>query len=298
MPRAVGSKDYIGLTGGLITEASPLNFPEGATADEVNFVLDLNGMVRARRKGLEDTVTPREEVLLPLSLPRFEEVMYWQSADLFVFVYSVLGDTPQKELRVLKNDSSFTLVGSVSLDASDETVSMAESTEYLVVTTGESTPPVLLEYVKQFDSVRLNTLDLYIRDFELVESLNAVSVRPGTFNYTDDHEYNLLNAGWYAERRLESTGLLGDPITDFFNSEALYPSTADIAYLGVKFDADADQEKFSSDTLKETIIGNSVAPRGHYIYSIGDFERTDKLNNPEQDGTPNSTITQLQSWSL
>ena len=37
---------------GLITEASPLNFPEGASVDEENFVLDRDGS-RARRLGLE-----------------------------------------------------------------------------------------------------------------------------------------------------------------------------------------------------------------------------------------------------
>ena len=34
MPRVSGSKDYVSLAQGLITEASPLSFPENATADE------------------------------------------------------------------------------------------------------------------------------------------------------------------------------------------------------------------------------------------------------------------------
>lgn len=52
MPRAASEKQYIPFVKGLITEASALTFPEGATVDEDNFVINRDGS-RQRRLGLE-----------------------------------------------------------------------------------------------------------------------------------------------------------------------------------------------------------------------------------------------------
>ena len=57
MARARGTKQYQPLNAGLITEASPLEFPQGATYDELNFVFEHRGNRRVKRKGLNTTRT-------------------------------------------------------------------------------------------------------------------------------------------------------------------------------------------------------------------------------------------------
>ena len=47
------------------------------------------------------------------------------------------------------------------------------------------------------------------------------------------------------------------------------------------------------DEIKNNNVGNSEAPRGHYVYDINDFNRTAKLTTPEDDGLPNTTLSLL-----
>lgn len=52
MPRGTAEKNHFKLTTGRITEATPLNFPEGSLLDEENVVLEHTGKI-SRRRGLE-----------------------------------------------------------------------------------------------------------------------------------------------------------------------------------------------------------------------------------------------------
>ena len=52
MARQVGNLEVNTFIGGLNTDASPLNYPQNASADEKNFVLNKNGL-RTRRLGLD-----------------------------------------------------------------------------------------------------------------------------------------------------------------------------------------------------------------------------------------------------
>lgn len=52
MARKVGNLEVSTFIGGLNTDASPLNYPQNASADEKNFVLNKNGL-RTRRLGFD-----------------------------------------------------------------------------------------------------------------------------------------------------------------------------------------------------------------------------------------------------
>lgn len=52
MPKLVSDKAYLPFTKGLITEVSPLAYPEGATIDEDNLIISRQG-IRERRMGLQ-----------------------------------------------------------------------------------------------------------------------------------------------------------------------------------------------------------------------------------------------------
>jgi hypothetical protein len=69
------------------------------------------------------------------------------------------------------------------------------------------------------------------------------------------------------------------------------PSNADIPVLGLKVDSNGD-EIFSADTLFETVVGSTEAPRGHYIFDIEENRtRDDVLSTKQTDGSVPTTIT-------
>lgn len=286
MPRASGSKEYISLVGGLITEASPLNFPENSTSDELNFLLDVDGGIRKRRDGFANITSD-----FAVSGGKVVHIAYWQKPNL-VLVFLKVG--PDTVVKIHKNDSVFTFVDDYTISTTTDTVEVAVNTELVnIVTQGRK--PLLLEYRETTTQVLVYDVDLYLRDFELVDDGLRMSERPSTLS--DNHKYNLLNAGWYAQRRLESSGADGDPIADFFSSEGVYPSNADLALLGMRVDKDGNDE-FTSEELTSIAVGNTEAPRGHYIFNINDFDRNDALTTPSDDGSDNSTLTLQKTIGL
>lgn len=299
MPRAVGSKDYISLTKGLITEASPLAFPEGATTDELNFVLDTDGITRSRRKGLAPVKTDQVKTFGPNDIGRLQEVLYWQAPDLILFVYDKIGQNFGTYLSIHRNNLSMTEIGSYELSEQSNQVFLAQSTNFVSITVGEGSLPYLLEYKEDTSEIELSEITIYVRDFELVDDGLPLTERPSTLS--DNHKYNLYNAGWYAPRRSSQTGLpFSDPVTLVFNDISAYPSNADVASLGVRFNAENDFDVFDPEVFKTITVGNTEAPRGHYIYPVGSFDRTSKLTASGKllDGAPSNTLTSLQTWSV
>ena len=80
------------------------------------------------------------------------------------------------------------------------------------------------------------------------------------------------------------------PVTIDLTIPQQYPSNADIAQLGLKADSSGNEE-FSADTLNEIVLGNTEAPRGHYVYNINSFDRNTRLASPSTDGTADSSLT-------
>lgn len=295
MPRVSGEKDYISLTQGLITEASPLAFPEGSTADEKNFLLDVDGMVRKRRKGFENLVSDFTYSNDPDDTYYVENFFYWEAPDVYLVVITGFGPTPPDTvIRIHRNDVSYSIAGTYVFGSGPSVTEIADNTNLVnIVSAGEK--PLLLEYDEAESDIKIYDVDLFVRDFELVDDGLRMSERPSTLS--DEHNYNLLNAGWYAERRLSSSGTKGDPIADFNTAIGEYPSNADIPFLGLKTDEDGNEE-FDPETLDNISLGNTEAPRGHYVFNINSFDRNDKLTSPDDDGTESTTITLQSTISL
>ena len=300
MPRASGSKDYISLAQGLITEASPLTFPENATADELNFLLDKDGLVRSRRKGLEAVKT---EQSLAGTEAAVENVYYWREPDVFLFV--VTSTAPDTKLYVHRNNEALTPLGNFLLNSEVTETQIAESTNIVVITTSEAQKPILLEYEKQNDNIEIYSVDLYVRDFELVDDGLTLTERPTT-PIDDNHRYNLYNAGWYKDRRYQyvANQAIQDPIDSFYSDlNSLpspannYPSNADIVSLGVSINENG-VTTFRDDEVRNTNVGNSEAPRGHYVYNINDFNRDARIADKNLDGTESTTLSPVGTVSV
>lgn len=295
MARAVGEKAYSPLVGGLVTEASPLSAPEGTTSDEKNFILDLNGGIRKRRKGFENANDDFDQTENTSTDGSVLEVFYWREADLFV-VCTVF-DNGVTYLRFHSNNSAYSYLGQVTLSGTELLqVQIDEVRGNLIVTgnnSANSMTPLLVE--KDGSTINSYRVKVYVRDFELLDDSIGVADRP--VSLTDEHKYNLYNAGWYANRPLASSGSTGSPLTNFFTLEGVYPSNADIPVLGLKTDEDGNEE-FDPDTLIETVVGSTEAPRGHYVFPIDDFDRNDKLTNFNVDGTVSTSLTLESSISI
>lgn len=303
MPRGRGEKDVVSLFRGLITEASDLSFPENATTDEKNFLLDTGGLIRQRRKGWAfraSTVTGS------LSEVDVDNVVYWQEPDILLVVTH---DSTGTILR-LYNPDTLAELGTLSVSSNKVETQLAENTNVVVLTTSDADRPILLEYEKQSTRVQIYQVDISIRDFELVDDGLALSERPSTLS--DNHNYNLNNAGWYKFRRFEyvSKQPVRDPITSFFDDDfggvgvdtEVYPSNADIVAVGISFNENG-VETFRPDVVKNASLGNSEAPRGHYIFSINEIDepgtnRTSKLFDRQNDGSTSTSLSLLGSILL
>ena len=104
MARAVGQKDYINMAGGLITEASPLSFPEGFTSGELNFTINKENGLRERRKGFEHVYETLSDFAGTDS--ELENLHYWRGSGYVVAVVS--NDTPETYLRLHRFGDDFT----------------------------------------------------------------------------------------------------------------------------------------------------------------------------------------------
>ena len=290
--RAAGQKEYVNLAKGLITEVSPLSFPDGATSNELNFTVNKDGLIRERRKGFS--------YIYPLNTfagatSKLENLFYWRGSKYAIAILT--NDVPETYLRVHAVDANFTAVADVKIADAVVSTQIAELTNFLVITLSNNDKPVLLEYVEATDSIVVNTVSLHVRDFELVNDDLSVSATPTTL--TDNHKYNLFNAGWFVSKRDEdqSGNPLTSTVTTYFNAFSKYPSNADSVGVGMITNASGNLT-FDPVYVRDAGLGNSLSPRGHYVFPIDDYNRTIKLTSPTLDGAPSTTLAALGTITL
>lgn len=278
MPRSVTPIETNTFVAGLITDASPLTFPENSSIEEENFILSIDGS-RQRRLGLdfeEDSSDVTTGVTNADSVEPSFSSYKWNNA----------GGDPEKSLLVVqmgKEIKFFDLdeipISSGYIDtheftSSDGTQNFAYATidGILVVTTG-------LKEVTAFEFTSPSTItsssyDLMVRDFFGVEDEVAgvnlyekLDVRPAT---TDNaHTYNLRNSTWAIPRRGGNTETMIDPIPYFFAEGSTYPSNSDSVNYSLYADPnDADNrlvERFFRSDLFINPRGSTPAPTGFFV---------------------------------
>ena len=290
--RAAGQKEYVNLAKGLLTEVSPLSFPDGATSNELNFTVNKDGLVRERRKGFS--------YIYPLNTfagatSKLENLFYWRGSKYAIAILT--NAVPETYLRVHALDANFTAVADVKIADAVVSTQIAELTNFLVITLSNNDKPILLEYLEASDSILVNTVSLHVRDFELVNDSLTVSETPTSL--TDNHKYNLYNAGWFVSKRDQdiSGHPLTSTITSYFNAFSKYPSNADSVGVGMITNSNGDLT-FDPVYVRDAGLGNSLTPRGHYVFPIDDYNRTLKIGAPSDDGAPSTTLTLLGTITL
>jgi hypothetical protein len=290
--RAAGQKEYVNLAKGLLTEVSPLSFPDGATSNELNFTINKDGLVRERRKGFS--------YIYPLNTfagaaSKLENLFYWRGSKYAIAILT--NDVPETFLRVHAIDANFTAVADVKIADAVVSTQIAELTNFLVITLSNNDKPVLLEYFDATDTIVVNTISLHVRDFELVNDELSASENPAAL--TDNHKYNLYNAGWFISKKdQDQSGYpLTNTVTTYFNAFSNYPSNADSVGVGMITNSDGELT-FDPEYVRDAGLGNSLSPRGHYVFPIDTYNRGSKLASPSLDGAPSTTLTVLGTITL
>lgn len=270
MPRTNGNAEFNNFVAGLITEASPLDFPENASLDEVNMFLNRDGS-RQRRLGMdyESGYTLRGSSvdtnnftngLHRASTYRWDNVGGDPTLSLgviqigeYLWFIDLYADSPS---AALKNSG-----GSVRIPSAQKTpLAFATVNGKLAVSTPDGFGGVFtLAYDRDTDVVTETEHILYVRDIWGVDDGLAVDKRPTSL--TKNHRYNLKNQGW-PDINVDGTGII-----DYFDREiGAYPSNADIWYLGTRPGIDGEGSTFDPDLLAfGNWFGNTPAPKGHYI---------------------------------
>lgn len=268
-------KIYRSFVKGIITEASPLTFPENASVDEDNFVLNRNGS-RSRRLGVDYesysalTATGFATSILASGRQSFHK---WDSpgGDTTVSIGVVRIYNKLWFINLLAASPSANLLNSgnpitISNLANSE-METAVINNSLVLVSKDITVPILLTYNTTTQAVSQAQIPIYVRDIWGVADNLAINERPVTI--TDLHKYNLRNQGWSTKIVTVSPG---DAIDITKTSLGVYPSNSDIWTLGKVSNASSTTyQAYDPTVLAKNSVSNSLVSRGSYI--IDSFAR-------------------------
>lgn len=235
------------FTGGLITEANPLEYPDGASYDELNMDMDLTGL-RFRRLGMD--IEP-QGVLVPTD-------MLWVDRDALeynTYLWKQVAGEPGLDLMCVQigNQILFFLPGETTVSQTgvvgelnipgfpmNQRFFMTTLDGFLVVVCGDENIAII-EYDPLATTFTLSMDRLRIRDvFGIQETLNPAfeadqSLR-GPLN--QQHYYNLYNQGWGIPRWdwVRWGNSLQDAVYLAGNKTlSASPSNADVVWSGIDF---------------------------------------------------------------
>jgi hypothetical protein len=267
VPKVKSEKQYNSFVKGLVTEASPLTFPENAFLDGDNIVLKRDGSF-VRRLGIdyEDGYSLTATGIDSTSLAWTKKDFYkWNLADgvASLGVVRVLNSLYFLDMAVTSPSSSLKNSGNaIILPLGNAQLETTVINGKLVLVASSLPFPIVLSYDSATDVVTASSVNIRVRDFWGVEDSLAVDERPTTLSNL--HKYNLLNQGW--------------PTAHI--TTVAYPSNADIWTLGKD-----TSDNFSKATLVKNSVDKAHAPMGKFILDA--FSRgTSRLTETVLTGLP------------
>ncbi len=280
MSRQKAQVEFKNYVKGLITEASPLNFPDNASLDEDNFVLNRTGS-RQRRLGMDYETGYHKVVSTNGYLSGDQDIntsFTWKNvagiASLIITVIQTGNSLLFFDASGLGSLSSNLIQEFIAVSPLGVRYSYASVDGRLVVATGEK-EVVVFEYVNGI--IAKSSLILYIRDhfgledvdpvtgYDLTDSSN-IAYRPSVL--TLNHVYNLRNQTWGLQRM--SYDNLADPISAWRTKgdKTNFPSNADTVTRALITNPEADHplvKQFYPNILISDAAGITPAPKGYFI---------------------------------
>ena len=275
------AKSYSTFVQGIITEASPLTFPENASVDERNFVLQRDGS-RNRRLGMdfEESFVQGSNIANTILEDQAVACSEWKGVDNDAdvnFAVVQVGTTiyfyDMAQAAVSANIKGFTVdldlhKTAFALNIGNAAISTSVGKGVLFVASSEI-EPFYLTYDAALDAITATSITIEVRDFLGVPDTLDVDERPVAA--TVEHTYNLLNQGWTT-----------DHITTYDTSQSKQPSNADVWVLGKD-----SSDVFDPVLMDKQSFGNTPAPKGHYIIDAIERVRTG-LTTETDEGRPSA----------
>lgn len=254
-------KQYYTFVKGLVTEASPLTFPENASLAEDNFVLERNG-TRGRRLGLdyEAGYTLKNSTFNSTALADAKISFHrWDSPDGIttlsigvirvidkLWFINLLADVPSS--AYLNSGNSITIANLTSSE-----IDTAVINNKLVLVSEELPLPIVLSYNGDTDTITSTSISIKVRDFWGVNETVPDSERPTSL--TNAHKYNLRNQNW-SDTNIDTTG----------STLGYYPSNSDIWYVARYSDPTTSiYNLYNPSALVRNNSFGARAPRGSAI---------------------------------
>lgn len=206
MPEQVLQTTVNSFIRGLITEASPLTFPENASVDELNCVLEKTG-VRKRRKGIEletnsslsTFTTGANDLIFTTS---WKNVANTSGTEfLVVQVADTLHFYDKSTAPLSANEKSFTVDLNTFSASNGEDVGTsrisADSINGFLVVVSKAIEPFYIEYNPEADTITTTTFIPRVRDFEWQGDTDEYFEKsPLIASTSDERIYDTVNAGW------------------------------------------------------------------------------------------------------
>jgi hypothetical protein len=292
MPQSNQTAEFNTFVGGLVTEASPLTFPENASIDEVNFELNKDG-TRVRRLGMDYegglTARPITYTITPVDSPTVTTFEWTDVAGVPSKAFVVCQIHDQAYI-IDRTDASLAPVSWVKyvfdLCTTCQTPSHASfaAIDGKLVVAYDDADIKVVTYDKAGDSFSLESVRLKTRDLFGVEdkfdnngtevdllSPEYINFRPVSVDPEDKHMYNLRNQGW-APPRLQWTGnIKTDTVVDFEvdgGTNRGLPSNADTPVSSLFQNGTDPTERFNDDAQAKLEPSKSRAATGHLIIDL------------------------------
>jgi len=266
MPKNDSLKVYNTFVGGLVTESTPLTFPENAVQDALNCIFDKKGDIR-RRLGVNyeasATSTSKsiaESTWQTQAVGSFE----WKEVagdgnrhflvvqvDTTLYYFDINSQPVSGNLKAFTTDLS-SFAAPAATDIGSELVDVSYGKGYLFVAS-KKIKPFYVTYNPGGDSITNTEIAIEIRDFDGVSDSLDIDEEPSSLS--TEHSYNLKNQGW-----VSPGGSVADPVTTYYTSQSKYPGNNKQWWVA-KYASD----NFDPAELTKIFFGNTRAPRGHYI---------------------------------
>lgn len=276
MPKQSQRAEVSSFIKGLVTEATALNFPANASADEENYVLNHDGS-RQRRLGMGyEAGHSLYSTGLPLASINTNTIS--------TFNWEAVGGDPNLNYLVTQYNNSIALFDLnkettsstapvaffLNQFASNVKFSFASVEGYLVVAAGDPKIAVL-SYTPasgfKLDYFRLLTRDLWgIEETENVNYEIDPTYRNGDPSWV--HNYNLCNQSWGTPRN-DDQGNQTDPATYYRNHLGLWPSNSEQVWPALQQQAVAPNqppfERLFSNLFSDVFGASTKSAKGYFI---------------------------------
>ena len=268
MPQRITQKVVNTFVKGLITEAGELTFPEDASIDELNCLLDRDGSRRRRLAAkVEDSNVLSTFVInnaFVFTTGKWRNVDGTAGLDFVVvqagptlYFYNTAQEPYSGQQKSFSVDlTAFEFAGSAG--AATAKVQMAAINGDLVVVSS-AIEPFYIEYNSTTDTISTTQIIPKARDFEWQGDTETYS--DGAASPTDARKYDTANAGWTGDKGSAA-------LTAYQSANSEYPPLTHPWYSGKDSSGDFDEAEWRKVFGGTTLTGN-----GHFILDFFNKDR-------------------------